>query len=399
MTQFPALEIDNKTKDAIIVLSHLRWDFVFQRPQQLMKRAAQSYNIFYVEEPIYEGNIFTFRHFRVEYGVHVIQPILPSSTPEFEATFYQGYIIHYITDSVINGRIILWYYTPMALKFGHRITADAIVFDKMDELSAFAFAPPALRTMEASLMDAADIVFTGGASLHAAAAGRNPNMHCFPSSIDAAHFGLARGGALLDPIDQAGLARPRLGFFGVIDERIDLQLIADVAALRPAWQLVMIGPTAKIDPATLPQASNIHWLGGRDYTQLPAYLAHWDLGWMPFARNEATRFISPTKTPEFLAAGLPLLSTPIHDVVEPYGRLGLVEIVSNAAAVVDAGDLMLAQARDPERVADRLAATDRQLMTGSWDTTWAAMQSLVEAVAFAASGAPQVAHAKESALV
>ncbi|MBC7506873.1 MAG: glycosyltransferase [Sandarakinorhabdus sp.] len=232
-------------------------------------------------------------------------------------------------------------------------------------------------------MGSADLVFTGGAALHAAAVGRNPDVHCFPSSIDAVHFEAARGGIAVDPLDQFEIAYPRVGFFGVIDERIDLELIGTAAALRPDWQFVMIGPTAKNDPATLPRASNIHWLGPKDYAELPTYMAHWSLGWMPFALNEATRFISPTKTPEFLAAGLPLLSTPIADVVEPYGRLGLVEIAATAEAMVAAGDRALAEASAPAMAAERLARVDRQLAGNSWDETWSAMRALMRDAAMA----------------
>jgi glycosyltransferase involved in cell wall biosynthesis len=226
-------------------------------------------------------------------------------------------------------------------------------------------------------MGHADLVFTGGAALYAAAAGRNPDVFCFPSSIDTAHFGAARAAAEAEPQDQFDIAFPRVGFFGVIDERIDLALIAETAALRPNWQFVMVGPTAKIDPATLPTAANIHWLGAKTYAELPAYLAHWNLGWMPFAINESTRFISPTKTPEFLAAGLPLLSTAIADVVEPYGRLNLVEIADTAEAMAVAGDRLLAASDQPAKTSARLAAVDAQLAGNSWDATWAAMQALI----------------------
>lgn len=364
-------------KPIIIVLSHLRWDFVFQRPQQLLTRAARDFSIFFIEEPIYEGDVATQRSFMRESGVCVIQPILPHNTTETAAIAHQRDVAEAVAAQAGAEPIILWYYTPMALAFGQHIAADVIVFDKMDELSAFAFAPPELRFREASLMGSADLVFTGGAALHATAVGRNPDVYCFPSSIDAAHFEGARSAAEIEPHDQFDIPYPRVGFFGVIDERIDLDLIAQVAALRPNWQFVMVGPTAKIDPATLPGAANIHWLGPKDYSDLPAYMAHWNLGWMPFALNASTRFISPTKTPEFLAAGLPLLSTPIADVVEPYGRLGLVEIAETAAAMVVIGDRLLMESEQPANVAKRLAAVDRQLAGSSWDETWAAMHALI----------------------
>jgi glycosyltransferase involved in cell wall biosynthesis len=251
----------------------------------------------------------------------------------------------------------------------------------MDELSAFAFAPPELAAWEAALLREADLVFTGGASLQAAASLHRSDAHFFPSSIDAGHFGRAREHGLADPDSQRMIPHPRIGYFGVIDERMDLVLVAEVAALRPDWQFVMIGPTAKIDPASLPQVSNIHWLGARPYASLPHYLAHWDLAWMPFARNEATRHISPTKTPEFLAAGLPVISTPIADVISSYGRLGLVDIALDAPDVVASARQMLRVAADPAQHGQRLAAVDAHLAGNSWDATWAAMHGLITAAA------------------
>lgn len=379
--RFDSVEAPSDSRPQLIVFSHLRWDFVFQRPQQLLTRAAREFQVFYIEEPIYDGDIATHREFIRDPGIRIIQPVLPHGTSHDAAIAHQRDIAEWVAARVGSASIMLWYYTPMALAFGQGVAADVIVFDKMDELSAFAFAPPELRFREASLMGSADLVFTGGAALYAAAAGRNPEVHCFPSSIDTAHFGAARHDTRPDPDDQFEIAHPRIGFFGVIDERIDLELIEQVAALRPDWQLVMVGPTAKIDPACLPQAANIHWLGPKDYTELPSYLAHWNLGWMPFALNDSTRFISPTKTPEFLAAGLPLLSTPIADVVEPYGRLGLVEIADTAVAMVATGDRLLAESADAARTAKRLAAVDRQLAGNSWDQTWTAMRGLIAAVA------------------
>lgn len=381
MIRSSASFIDRNNKPFLLVFSHLRWDFIFQRPQQLLTRAAQDYRIFFIEEPLVEGSVFSYRELSRGDGITVVQPLLPTGVSAAGSIAHQKTIAEEVAARAGNAQIFLWYYTPMALDFSDSIACDLVIFDKMDELSAFAFAPPELCALEASLMESADLVFTGGASLHAKAVGRNPDVHCFPSSIDAAHFGQARRCSEADPADQAGLQGPRLGFFGVIDERLDLDLIAQVAALRPDWQLVMVGPVVKIDAATLPRAANIQWLGGKAYTELPAYLAHWDIGWMPFALNAATRFISPTKTPEFLAAGLPLMSTAIHDVVEPYGRLGLVDIVTTAAEAADCGDTMLVQLRDPEAVAARLAAADRHIARGSWDKTWAAMRDLIEAAA------------------
>ncbi len=361
----------------LLVLSHLRWDFVFQRPQHLLTRAAKSCDVYYIEEPIFEGDVLSQRVLARENGVTVIQPQAPPGTPAADLVFLQGDIAEGVADLAAGRPVYLWYYTPMAYAFGHRIDADVVIFDKMDELSAFKFASPELHTLESLLLDRADVVFTGGASLQQAAAGRHANLHCFPSSVDTGHFGAARSGRLAEPADMAGIPHPRIGYFGVIDERLDLDLVAALAAARPDWQFVMVGPVAKIDPASLPQAENLHWLGGRAYAALPACLAHWDIGFMPFALNDATRFISPTKTPEFLAAGLPLVSTPIHDVVEPYGRLGLVEIAATAAQMIAAAEGLLARRADVAQEAQRLATVDAFLAAGSWDRTWQDMHAQI----------------------
>lgn len=366
----------------LLALSHLRWDFVFQRPQQLLSRAARDYRVVYIEEPVREASVEprVVAGFRGD-GVELVQPHVPDSYDDAQTSAFQKEVVD--TYAKAADGLTLWFYTPMALRFTRHVAADVIVFDKMDELSAFKNAPPELLALEQELLDLADVVFTGGASMHEAANDRHENIHCFPSSIDAPHFAAARGG-LLDPGDQQALAHPRIGFFGVIDERFDIALLADVAARRRDWQFVMLGPVVKIDPATLPQGPNLHWLGSKDYRQLPEYLAHWDIGWMPFAINDATRFISPTKTPEFLAAGLPVVSTAIRDVVRPYGEAGLVTIATNAEQTVDAIAVLLA-ARPAgwlERVADQLARS-------SWDSTWDAMNRLLhDTVVF--PGAPML---------
>jgi glycosyltransferase involved in cell wall biosynthesis len=253
----------------------------------------------------------------------------------------------------------------------------------MDELSAFRGAPPGLLRLEQALLDRADLVFTGGRSLYEAKRDRHPRVFCFPSSIDAAHFGQARA-PRPDPADQAGIPRPRVGFFGVVDERMDLDLVRALAEQRPDWRFVMIGPVVKIDPSSLPQRSNIHWLGGKSYNELPHYLSGWDVGFMNFALNEATKFISPTKTPEFLAAGVPVVSTPITDVVRPYGEKGLVEIAKSAEEMIAKIKTVLARPKEPW-----LAKVDRHLAAGSWDKTWGSMHRLMlDAMGDAATDRP-----------
>jgi hypothetical protein len=265
---------------------------------------------------------------------------------------------------------VLWYYTPMALTFTRELAPAATVYDCMDELTGFAGAPPELVTLETELLSRADLVTTGGRSLYQAKRQRHHNVHAFPSSIDVAHFAQARLRAP-DPADQANIPGPRLGFAGVIDERMDLDLLKQVAERRPGWQIVLLGPVCKIDPATLPRMPNFHYLGMKAYTALPSYLAGWDVGLLPFAQNDATRFISPTKTPEYLAAGLPVVSTSIRDVVMPYGDQGLVRIADGAPAF----EAAIAQALDEGRCA-RLDEIDAFLAGGSWDETARLMRVL-----------------------
>jgi len=270
---------------------------------------------------------------------------------------------------------VLWYYTPMALPIAHKLQPRAVVYDCMDQLAAFQGAPSELTLLERQLLDQADVVMAGGHSLWRAKQKTRSDVHLFPSSVDAAHFSKARL-AQDDPDDQKDIPHLRLGFFGVIDERMDLGLLAHVAALRPDWHIVMVGPVVKIDEATLPRAANIHYLGQKSYAELPHYIAGWDAAILPFARNEATRFISPTKTPEYLAAGRPVVSTAIADVVEPYGRLGLVHIADCPLDFTTAVERALAQ--DPLQ---RQAKADVFLAANSWDSTFSKMASLVDAAA------------------
>jgi UDP-galactopyranose mutase len=263
----------------------------------------------------------------------------------------------------------------MALGVTHELTADTVVYDCMDELSAFAGAPPELRQRELELFRRADVVFTGGQTLYEAKRSQHHNVHAFPSSVDVAHFAQARS-LTADPPDQARIPHPRIGFFGVIDERMDYRLLRGVAEARPDWQIVLIGPTAKVDPSSLPRASNIHYLGPKSYADLPSYIAGWDVATLPFARNEATRFISPTKTPEYLAAGKPVVSTSIRDVVRPYGVRGLARIADDTPSFVEAIEAALA-----EDGAETRHLADAFLSHLSWDETWVRMKRSIQAAA------------------
>ena len=374
---FPRVDVgafhgSSQSTPDLICLSHLRWDFVYQRPQHLLSRCADERRVFFVEEPIFGDGPMRLDVSQREGGVWVVVPHLPNellSSVAIEAV-QQGMIDRLFTEHHIDEHI-LWYYTPMAVAWTRHLQPLAVIYDCMDELSAFKGAPPALRNRETELFARADLVFTGGQSLYEAKRDRHKSVHAFPSSIDAAHFARARN-EMEDPPDQADIPHPRLGFFGVIDERLDIELLAGVAAARPLWQLVMIGPVVKIDPATLPRHSNIHYLGGKNYKELPQYLAGWDVALLPFARNESTRFISPTKTPEYLAAGKRVVSTSIRDVVRPYGQQGLVRIADTVTDFVAA-----VEAAMNDDIAAHQREVDAFLAEDSWDRTWAEMARLI----------------------
>jgi UDP-galactopyranose mutase len=357
----------------VICLSHLRWNFVYQRPQHLLTRCAREHRVFFVEEPVFHGGIAPHVRLEADGPVTVVVPQLPAGLTQSDcAAALRGLLDDFIDAEDIRD-YVLWYYTPMALDFTRHLSPQAIVYDCMDELSAFQGAPAALREREAELMRRASLVLTGGRSLYEAKRHQHHNIHALPSSVDVAHFARARTvGA--DPPDQAAIPHPRLGFFGVIDERLDIGLVDAVAAARPDWHLVMIGPVVKIDPACLPRQPNIHYLGSKAYSELPRYLAGWDVALLPFARNEATRFISPTKTPEYMAAGKPVVSTSIRDVVRPYGEQGLVRIADEMPAFVDA--CLAAMSEDAQ---ERVTAADAFLRQTSWDGTWTRIRGLLRA--------------------
>jgi len=366
----------------LICLSHLRWNFVFQRPQHLMTRCAADRRVFFFEEPIYGETAPRLELHRTD-GITVVVPHLPRGA---DTEVLRGLVDELIRREGIR-RYVLWYYTPMAMGYTSHLMPEAVVYDCMDELSAFAHAPAELKIHEAELLRRANVMFTGGQSLYEAKRTAHPNVHPFPSSVDVAHFARARR-IDADPPDQAGITGPRLGFFGVIDERMDIDLLDGVARARPDWQLVLLGPIVKIDPASLPQHANIHYLGSKTYQELPDYIAGWDVALLPFARNDATRFISPTKTPEYLAAGRPVVSTSIRDVVRPYAHQGLVRIADTVDEFVAACEAVLT-----EDAAERLRRADVFLRQTSWDGTWARMRSLLDAALIGTTEPARVAGA------
>ena len=354
----------------VICLSHLRWNFVYQRPQHLMTRCAKERRVFFVEEPVFGRTLVPRVEIEAADLVTVVVPQLPMESSDVSEQQRQ------LLDEVIRladvRDFLLWYYTPMALEFTRHLTPRATVYDCMDELSAFKNAPSALRELDAELMQRSSLVLTGGQSIYEARRYAHHNIHPLPSSVDVQHFARARS-IETDPADQAAIAQPRLGFFGVIDERMDLALIEGVATSRPDWQIVIVGPVVKIDPASLPRRPNIHYLGSKTYEELPHYIAGWDVALLPFARNAATQFISPTKTPEYMAAGKPVVSTSIRDVVRPYGQQGLVRIADTVAEFIHA-----CTAAMYENGETRQRAGDAFLRQTSWDGTWNRVRVLLD---------------------
>lgn len=363
----------SKIKD-VICFSHLRWNFVFQRPQHLLSRWAKECRVFYIEEPVqgkFDSNYLKTIHNGTSTGLTIITPHVKDTSSEVEITNYLKKSVNQIVEWYKISDYLLWYLTPMAVQFTSDLKPKVIVYDSMDELSCFKGAHPNMLTNENNLFKLADVVFTGGYNLYEYKKDRHHNIYPFPSSVDQKHFRSGLGGK--DPEDQALIPHPRVGFFGVLDERLDIELLDGLALKMPDIQFLMVGPVVKIDPASLPKHSNIHYLGQKTYNELPLYLANWDVAFLPFARNESTRFISPTKTPEYLCAGKPVVSTSIHDVVTPYGELGLVEIADN---VNDFSDAIT-------RILERKDKTSWQLKVkehlngNSWDLTWQQMREVI----------------------
>lgn len=358
----------------IICLSHLRWDFVYQRPQHLLSRFARNESrVFFFEEPIFTDDQTHLHIQEKESNLFVLVPHISHSDRENRnVSEIQKEMLETIIEQENLNDFLLWFYTPMAMDFASHLEGKATIFDCMDELSAFKFAPPELIQNEKNVIAKADLVFTGGHSLYEAKKDRHERVYAFPSSIDVKHFAQARD-ISDEPEDQRSIAHPKLGFCGVIDERMNLDLLAEMADLRPEWQFVMIGPVVKISDEDLPRRANIHYLGGKNYKELPAYFAGWDIALMPFALNESTKFISPTKTPEYLAAGKPVISTPIRDVVRPYGEMNLVEIAETAEQFISAAEKIF---RSEDSV-EWLNKVDEFLSQISWDKTWAEMNNLI----------------------
>jgi glycosyltransferase involved in cell wall biosynthesis len=364
---------------SLIVHSHLRWDFVWQRPQQILSRLGSRHAVLFVEEPIFADDIVSasLELSGAAPGVRRVVPRLPARLRAFYDEAATG--VRSLLERLIaaDGRMaatfdepVQWFYTPMPspIMVG-AFNERGVIYDCMDELAKFRFAPPELTQRERFLMSRADVVFTGGRQLYESKSRHHGNVHFFGCGVDAEHFSRALCADTPIAPELRSLPRPILGYFGVVDERLDYALIERLAERFPSGSVVFVGPTAKVDPSELPQRSNIHWLGQRSYQQLPAYVKGFDVCLMPFALNEATEFINPTKTLEYMAAGKPIVSTAVPDVVRNF--VPIVRIAETEREFVDA--VALALTPEPGRIREGIA----RARAATWESTVAAMDGLI----------------------
>jgi glycosyltransferase involved in cell wall biosynthesis len=372
---------DDKFTDryGIVVFSHLRWGFVWQRPQQFLSRFAKKHQVLFVEEPFFDRT----EGFEPELSLHQVMPNVTVACPHLAPSWatnpkLPGLLreqtqkaIDQMNESGTFDRPLLWYYSPMdaSWSLGH-FANRGIVYDSMDELSQFTGAPPSLVANEQRLMKYADVVFTGGYELYLKKKQYHDNVHFFGCGVEYDHFARAQDPTISIPPDIDFLGRPILGWFGVVDERVDYAMLGDIARAKPDWSLAIIGPVVKVDPNTLPHFPNLFWMGGRDYSVLPNYCKAFDVCLMPFANNASTQYINPTKALEYFATGRPVVSTPVRDVVRQYSDL--IDIAANTDEFIKAVDRAL---REPN--AERIARGIEKARRCSWESTVRDMQKLI----------------------
>ncbi len=364
----------------LVVASHLRWSFVWQRPQQLLSRLANHRRILFVEEPIYtdssEAEVSALE--QVAPNITVLTPRIPHPAQPGASIWSDkeriAKQVRHAVSLLEFDRKALWFYTPMPEFLLHVVEPDLMIYDVMDELSMFKFAPPELKDQEARLLRRADVVFTGGASLYESKKPYNKNTHLFASGVDSKHYSTACSDDIQIPDFVKNLEGPIATYIGVIDERLDYDIIADMAARRPDVQFLMCGPVVKVDPNELPKAPNLHYPGQQKYEDLPCILKGSDICLMPFARNDATKFISPTKTLEYMATHRPIVSTPIRDVERFFSDI--VYLANDSEEFSNQIDVALNESAS-ERERRRLRE-EKILAEHAWDAIAANMNQLME---------------------
>lgn len=333
----------NEDPYPIIVHCHLRWDGVWQRPQQFLSRLAKKHPVLFCEGPTLVNEEITPR-FEIKEAsnaenVLVMQTFFPASKFS-DGAWVDSERLRLLKEALageLSGQFdspVQWFYDPMAVTaYAGNIGERAIVYDCMDQLSQFKFAPPELIQREVTLLEKADVVFCGGRKLREAKSRINSNCHFYGCGVDVEHFGKARLEETPLPEDLQKMSRPVLGYFGVVDERLDYGLIAALADANPKWSVAIIGPVVKVDPASLPTRPNLYWLGRREYQQLPGYTKGFDVCLMPFALNEATEYINPTKACEYMATGTQIVSTAVPDVVSNFSEV--VDVAQNQEEFIE----------------------------------------------------------------
>jgi UDP-galactopyranose mutase len=358
----------------LICFSDIRWDFLWQRPHHLMSRFAKSYRIYFVEAPVFHADYDQLVIRVTDERITLLAPHLQNESDRPDTNLRQQELLKRFFHDENISLDVFWYYSPTALKFTRLFQPKLIVYDCMEGTHASSGASSVdEKNIERELLEKADILFTAGQSLFEWKKKLHPNTFLFPGSVDKNHFAKARH-VTFDPPDQDSIPHPRLGFYGIIDDRFNFELLEHVARLRHAWQFVIIGPVTGIDPHLLPHCPNIHYLGLKHYRELPSYIAGWDIALIPFAHNEITRFISPTKTAEYLAAGKPVISTPIIDIIRSYGNKGLVRIAGTPDEFIRVCDEEL-QIKDREEWLDHV---DAFLSNASWDHTCQEMMQIIQ---------------------
>ena len=304
---------------------------MWQRPQQFLSRLSARHRVLFVEGPVPSDKVknatVNLREVSDYPNIVVVQMQMPAT--RWQDGAWVDKERRRLVQSVLAGPLgsnfedpVQWFYDPMAVTaFAGHLDERALVYDCMDQLSQFKGAPPELVRRERELLAVADVVFAGGPKMWVDKREHNANCFSYGCGVDVNHFGRARQETTEIPADVRNFSGPVLGYFGVVDERIDYDLLAGLADHDPEWNVVIVGPTTKVDPAMFPKRPNLHWLGGRDYSQLPAYAKRFDVCLMPFAINEATEFINPTKALEYMATATPIVSTAIEDVVLQFSEV------------------------------------------------------------------------------
>lgn len=364
----------------LLVFSHLRWGFACQRPQQLLSRLAGRWRVVVVEEPRHAPGAMRLEIFEAAPHLTVLTPHTPVDAEGFQDS--QTAALKWLLRQYVDARGLhldaIWLTTPMALPLANAMGADCLVYDCMEEPSAGSSTPMLVRQREAALMHQAALVLAGGPALFKVRKSLHTHAHCLPSGVDMAHFSpvkLKPTGPLVRRAHelQSGLPRQRLGFAGIIDARLDLNIITALAESHPGWSLIMVGPIVGLDAARLPRRPNIHWLGPQSYELLPYLMAGWDLAMMPFVLDESTRFLNPVQALESMAAGLPVVGTPLLDVQALY--FPTVTIASPEGFVAACEDVLAEGTL--ERCA-RLVDIARRAVRHSWEDTADTVHELLE---------------------